>query len=218
MHLYFLVTICSFYAACLQPNAGIWNPWLKLRHGLKINLSWAVATQFLKVWLLACSMAWAAQVTGQQWLEEQQSSCQEGRAHPVLRAVGWHLGRSERPLNLVISLWGCEQASSRALVFCRMGPEIEICLMRETCHLFGNLASRFTSWKLSVEGFVWEDEKVYVFLGGQVGMVALPKFVQLSWRDWGHSLGKDTVAVSSVLSWTLNSTLRLIGQWVVGTW
>lgn len=131
-------------------------------------------------------MAWAPGVAGQQWLKEQQSSCQKGQTHPGLRAGVWHLGRSEHlsaPRSSMISLRGCEQASSRALVFCKMGLEIEICLMRETCHLFGNLASRFPSWKLSVEGFVWEDEKVYVCLGGQVGVLALQRFVQQSWEQ-----------------------------------
>lgn len=64
-------------------------------------------------------------------------------------------------------------------MFCKMGLEIEIFLMRETCHLFGNLAGRFTGCKLGVKGFVRDDEKVYMG-EGKVGVVALQGVMQQS--------------------------------------
>lgn len=143
------------YVACLWSNAGVWNPGLKV--SLIIHLSWPVAAKFFKPWPLVCPKPCAPGVASS--------------GGPSIRLL----------IAALISLWCHKQASSRALVFCKMGLEIEIFLMRETCHLFGNLAGRFTDWKLSVTGFVWEDE-VFVCGGGrQVGFVALQGLMQ-----WSH--------------------------------
>lgn len=85
------------------------------------------------------------------WLAEvERAAGLLARRQVPLQPRGWRkvLRRSEHPAahcSSVISSRGREQASSRVLVFCKMGLEIEVFLMCETCHLFGNLAGRFTS-------------------------------------------------------------------------
>lgn len=172
--------VLFLYAACSWSNAGIWNPGLQVRQTENSSLmAWGHSVfQGMTMGLLKALRSWGG------WLAEvERAAGLLARRQVPLQPRGWRkvLRRSEHPAahcSSVISLRGRKQASSRVLVFCKMGLEIEVFLMCETCHLFGNLAGRFTSWKLSVKGFVWEYEKVYIWGGGQVGVLALQGLMQ----------------------------------------
>lgn len=122
----------------------------------------------------------------------------------------------------VISLRGREQASSRVLVFCKMGLEIEILVMCETYHLFGNLAGRFTGWKLSVKGSAWENEKVFwgVCWGGTWQSLARTHSVTVPRveRPGGTAMVQTAAGIFCMLIWTQGSIFRCVGQWLEASW
>lgn len=109
--------------------SGIWNPRLKVRHSLQIHIIWPVDISFFlkRASWLVWSPAFPGNLTNSVWKE---GGFWARQLFPILdlrtEEGTWEVRASTSPATCrsAISMHGYEQASSRALVFCKVGLEI----------------------------------------------------------------------------------------------